>query len=160
MDKIRFLNHKLLAKTNIAILCSLVMIWGLLHSRSILSLGMMVMGGYCLLGVNPRRWFKSKWWLLGLAWVGMYALSYCWSDDINYWNERFQVKLPVLLLPLAFTFLPKFSIRQLMVFWIGSAAMFLWGAWYSLSFFLKDFNLYYYGYNYAHVLPVPMNDHI
>lgn len=121
---------------------------------------MVVMGGYTLLGVHPRRWFEKKWWLLGLLWIAMYALSYFWSDDIPYWGQRLQVKLPILLLPLAFSFLPKFSIRQLQVFCIGVGLILLCGAAYSLSFFFGNMGGYAYSYGTAGMLPVPSDDYI
>lgn len=160
MDKIRFLNHKLLAKTNIAILCSLAMILGFMVSRSVMSLAMMVLGGYALLGVHPKRWFESKWWIISLLWIGAYALSYFWSDNAAYWGERLQVKLPVLLLPLGFAFIPKFSIKQLQVFCIGAGLILLGGAFYSVSFFINDWYHYYYNYGKAAMLPVPSGDYI
>ncbi len=121
---------------------------------------MIVMGGYTLLGINPKRWFEKKWWLLGLLWIAMYALSYFWSDDVRYWGERVQVKLPILLLPLAFSFLPKFSIKQLQVFCIGAGVILLGGAFYSLSFFIADSSEIAYYYGQAQMLPVPSGDYI
>jgi hypothetical protein len=136
------------------------MIAGFMVSRSVMSLAMMVLGVRSLLGIHPRRWFESKWWLLGLLWIGAYALSYFWSDNTTYWAERFQVKLAFLLLPLGFTFLPKFSIKQLQVFCIGAGLILFCGAGYSLSFFINDWYNYYYNYGKAGMLPVPSGDYI
>ena len=160
MDKIRFLNHKLLTKTNIAIFCFLAMIVGFLFSRSVMSLAMMVMGVYSLLDVHPRRWLKNKWWLLGVVWIAFYAISYFWSEDKHYWMERFQVKFAILLLPLAFAFLPKFSLKQLQVFCVGAALILIGGACYSLSFLIGNMDKYYYAYGTAGLLPVPSGDYI
>jgi hypothetical protein len=158
VDKIKFLDHKLLTKTNIAIFCFLAMVLGFMVSRSLMSLAMMVMGVYTLFGVHPKRWFESKWWLLGLVWIGAYALSYFWSEDVHYWNERFQVKYAILLLPLAFTFLPKFSMRQLQVFCIGVSLLLIGGACYSL--FSIDLATLYDSYGQGQTLKVPSNDYI
>jgi O-antigen ligase len=160
VDKINFPDQKLLSKTNIAILCSLAMVLGFLVSRSVMSIAMMVMGVYSLLGIHPRRWFESKWWVLGLVWVGAYALSYFWSDGTHQWAERFQAKFPLLILPIAFTFLPKFSIRQLQVFCIGTGIILLGGAAYSISFLIGEMEKYYYSYGSAGMLPVPSGDYI
>jgi O-antigen ligase len=160
VDKIKFLNHKLLAKTNIAIFCCLAMILGFLVSRSLMSLAMMVLGVYSLLGIHPRRWFESKWWVLGLFWIGAVGLSIFWSDNIVYWAERFQVKFAILLLPLGFYFLPKFSIKQLQVFCIGAGLIIFAGVAYSISFFINDWYSYYYNYGKAAMLPVPTGDYI
>ena len=121
MSKSNFLNHKLLSKSNIAIIISLCMILGFLVSRPINALGTILFGVNALRGVNPKKWLREKWWLLGLAWVGMYALTYFWSKDMHSWHERLDTKLPFLLLPFAFAYRPQFSIKQLKI-WTGVAA--------------------------------------
>lgn len=136
------------------------MVLGFLVSRSLMSVAMIVFGGYALLGIHPKRWLESKWWILSLLWVGAYAVSYFWSDNIPYWGERLQVKLPVLLLPLGFAFLPKFSIKQLQVFCVGVGLILLSGAAYSISFFIQDTYKYFYAYGSAGMLPVPSGDYI
>lgn len=113
-----------------------------------------------LLGVHPRQWLKDKYWLLGVLWVGLFALSFFWSHDKGYWGEHVQVKLPILLLPLAFRFLPSFTLRQLAAYTIVFFSLAFIGVCYS-SFFLWQSSVHYVqGYGYAHVLPtIPKNDH-
>lgn len=161
MSKIKFLNHNLLSKTNLAVFLALVMLASFLGSRSILSISMVLFGVNALRDVHPKRWLQQKWWLLGLVWVLMYAVSWFWSSNKDEWNTYTQIKLPFLLLPLAFAFLPQFSLKQLRVFTIVFNLLMLSGISFSLSFFLKNPQYYIHSYDLSGVLPTPgYNDHI
>jgi O-antigen ligase len=160
-DKFNPINNKANYKTNIAIVCLLGMLAGFMLSRAVLSASMFLFGVNALWDVHPRRWLQKKWWLMGVAWVGMYALSYFWSEDKADWSKHIEVKMPILLLPLAFSFLPSFSNRQLKYFTNIAAAMLLVGIAYSLSFLAIDSAYYIDQYHFSHVLPTPPeNDHI
>ncbi|MBL7713751.1 MAG: O-antigen ligase family protein [Chitinophagaceae bacterium] len=109
----------------------------------------------------PREWFRQQWWLLGMAWIGLYALSYFWSSDIPYWTERVQVKFPFILFPLAFCFLRPLNNRQLQILSFGLMALAAGGCLYTLSFFFADPEKSISGYFYSQVLPTPAyKDHI
>lgn len=153
MGKNISLNYKAETKTNIAIVCALGMLAGFLFSRVLLSAATFAFGINTLLGVHPREWLKNKWWLLGVAWVSIYVLSVFWSDNLPQWNERVSVKLPVLLLPLAFGLLPKFSSRQLTVFTVGGCLLFLASICYSIYFLFSDPEYYIEQYRFSKVLP-------
>lgn len=153
MGKNSSLNYKAEIKTNIAIVCALVMLIGFLTSRAVLSIGTIAFGVNALIGIHPKEWLKSKWWLLGLVWVGFYAISGLWSDNMLQWSERVEVKLPILLLPLAFTFLPQFSLRQIRVFTAVAALIYLGSMCYSLYFLLSDPSYYIEQYRFSKVLP-------
>jgi O-antigen ligase len=161
VDNQKILNHKVISKTNIALLCVIGMIGSFLVSRAFLSFFTFAFGLNALRDVHPKQWLKQKYWLLGVGWVGMYALSWFWTDDKSLWNARFEVKAPVLLLPLAFAFLPAFTVRQLQVFAVSAGTILLSGALYSASFLWGNLEYYLYEYHMAHVLPTPVyNDHI
>lgn len=161
MGKNSFLNHTLLSKSNIAVFLALVMVASFMGSRAILSMSMMLFGLNALRDVHPRRWLQERWWLLGLVWVGLYAVSWFWSENKHEWGVYTQVKLPFLLLPLAFAFLPAFSARQLRAFTLGQSLFTFLGICFSMSFLLRDPGYYIYGYGYSHILPTPVyNDHI
>jgi O-antigen ligase len=137
------------------------MMLGFLVSRALLSGAVFLFGINALWNVPPRAWLKQKWWLVGVAWVALFALSYLWSDDKAYWGQRLEVKLPVLLLPLAFSQLPAFSLKQLKIFTIVTALLLLAGAAYSASFVVNNVDYYINQYQTSHVLPVPAEgDHI
>lgn len=152
---------KQLWKGNIAILTLVAAFVGLLCARSVASGAMFLFGVNALWDVHPKRWLQQRWWLVVVAWVGMYAISFFWTTDTEEWVAHLQVKLPFLLLPLAFAFLPKFSKKQTDFFtWSLGLMMFaaaiygLWPLWHSSESLIHS-------YKYAHVLPTAMfNDHI
>lgn len=161
MGKIKFLNHKLLSKTNLAVFFALCMIGSFLCSRSILSISMILFGLNGIRDVSPKEWLKQRWWLFGLIWVLMYALSWFWSDNKHEWNVLTQVKLPFLIMPLAFGFIPAFTQKQQRVFSGGFNLLMLSGIAYSVTIFLKNYAEYMHGYAYSKVMPTPAyNDHI
>lgn len=145
-----------------AVICLLGMVGGLLCSRAVASMSMMAFGFIALWGISPAQWFKERWWLLGLGWVALYALSYFWSADKAEWNAHLQVKLPFLLLPLSFALLPRFTANDLRIYTWGLALIMTAGALFSLSFLWHGnaANIVE-GYKYAHVLRTPVyDDHI
>ncbi len=151
----------MLDKSRVALVCIVGMFGGFLFSRVALSISMFLFGVNAIRDVPPRQWLKQKWWLLGLAWVGMYALSWFWSDDKGEWGNHLQTKLPFLLLPLAFSYQPRFSERHLHALTVSMAAMLLYSAIYSVSFFLTDPEHYTREYHVSHMLPtLPKRDHI
>lgn len=163
LDKNSLPLQTILWKRRFALFFLLAMIGSLLFSRAIASISMMLFGITALWGVSPRAWLKERWWLLGLGWVAMYALSYFWSADKGEWNAHLQVKLPFLLLPLSFGLLPQFTKKQLRLYTWGLALIMLSGVGYSLSFMLReDFTQLMLKYKvYAYVLRTPVyNDHI
>lgn len=134
---------------------------GLLWSRAVLSLSVMLLGVVGLWGVSPARWLKQRWWLIGVLWVACYFVSGFWSTDMHYWSTRCEVKLPVLLLPLAFSFLPGFSQRHRLFYSLALNLLVLGGSVYSLYFLFSDPVKYVAGYDYSNVLPTIIeNDHI
>src|SRR5690606_18491811 len=136
------------------------MVWFLI-SRAALSIAVIVFGVIALWNIHPRRWLRERWWLLGVAWVFCYIISYFWSNDIGYWSDRIEVKLPVLLLPLAFAFLPAFSERQLRVFTVGVGSILLLSIAYTLEQLLENPEFYIDRYYRSNVLPVlAKQDHI
>jgi O-antigen ligase len=122
---------------------------------------MILLGVTGVWGVHPRAWLKSRWWLLGAAWILLLALSWFWSEDKAMWGQRLEVKLPVLLLPLAFSLLPGFSIRQLRFFTIFLVVLLLVSGLYGVYFLMGNMDHYLLEYNRARVLPTPAKgDHI
>lgn len=123
---------------------------------------MFLFGVVALWGIPPKRWLQQGWWLLGLAWVASYAISWFWSTDKGEWSAHLQVKLPFLILPLSFALLPRFDTKELRLFTLGLVLIISAGAIYSLSFFWTaggEHLLFH--YKYSHVLPTPVyNDHI
>ena len=121
MGKSNLLRHKMLDKANVSLICILGMFASFLVSRAGLSIFMFLFGINALRDVPVRQWLQQKWWLLGLAWVAIFAISGLWSEDKGQWNDHLQTKLPFLLLPLAFSYQPRFSGGQLRFFTISVA---------------------------------------
>lgn len=148
-------------KSSIALICILGMFAGFLVSRVALSISMFLFGINAIRNVPPRQWLRQRWWLLGLVWVAMYALSWFWSDDKGQWSNHLQTKLPFLLLPLAFSYQPRFSPRQIQIFTLSVALMLIGSAGYTIAHFFIDPDFYISEYKVSHMLPtLPKNDHI
>lgn len=161
MDKNNPLSQNLLSKTNIALLCAVGMLGAFFLSRAWLSFFTFAFGVNALWNVHPKNWLRHKWWLVGFLWVGMYGISYLWSDNVADWSNRYTVKSPILLLPLAFALLPAFSVKQLRIFTISGCIMMLAVVGYSLHFYLDNPTYYAEQYVYSHIFPtLPDNDHI
>lgn len=151
----------MLDKSRIALVCIVGMFAGFLCSRVVMSISMFLFGINAIRDVPPRQWLRQKWWLLGLAWVAAYALTWFWSDDKGEWGNHLQTKLPFLLLPLAFSYQPKFSERQIQFFTLSMAVMLIIGACYTIGCFLSDPGYYINEYKVSHMLPtLPKKDHI
>lgn len=151
----------MLEKSNIAVICIFGMIASFLVSKYTLSITVFLFGINAIRDIPPRQWLRNKWWLLGVGWVALYALTWFWSDDKHTWDIRWQTKLPVLILPLAVSFMPRFSAKQLQFITISSLLLLLAGACYSTSFFLIDPINTVKQYKYSGILPtLPKSDHI
>jgi O-antigen ligase len=151
----------MLDKSRIALACIVGMFFGFLISRALLSVSMFLFGINAIRDVPPRQWLKQKWWLLGVAWVAVYALSGLWSDNKEIWGESLQTKLPFLLLPLAFSYQPKFSPRQIQFFTLTMALMMICAACYTIGIFFTNPTFYISEYKVSHMLPtLPKKDHI
>lgn len=134
---------------------------GFLFPPALLSIFTFLFGINAIRDVHPRRWLQVRWWLVGIAWVAIYALTYFWSHDKGNWGDRLQTKLAFLLLPLSFYFLPRFTARQLQWITVIFAVMFLGSAFYSLSFLARDPAYYITQYRFSGILPtLPKKDHI
>jgi O-antigen ligase len=134
---------------------------GFLLSRVALSISMFIFGINAIRDIPPRQWLRNKWWLLGVLWVAVYALTYFWSDDKHNWDIRWQTKFPFLLLPLAFSFMPRFTAKQLQAITVFIAVLLVISALYSISFFVLYPESYIKKYRYSVLLPtLPKDDHV
>ena len=137
------------------------MVYGFLAGRAILSLGMFLFFVNAIWNVKASKVKEQKWWFWGLGWVGLYALSYFWSNDIPYWQERFQVKYAYVILPIAFGILPGLTTKHLKWLTWGITTLAIGGCIYSLSFYFKNTDELLKGYFYSKVLTTPAyKDHI
>ena len=122
---------------------------------------MVMLGGFAVAVGQRRAWKKTRWAWFGALWVAGYALSYFWSEDKAQWGTALSVKLPILLLPVAFALLPKLDLKRLRILLLCFFAIMLAGALYSFAHFLADPKQVIAGYNVSHVLRTPLfNSHI
>ncbi len=150
----------MLNKANIAILSMILMVFGFLMSRFLLSVSMILLGASSLIGVHPKKCLKERWWLLGVLWIGAFLISYFWSEDAHSWWRRIEVKLPILLLPLAFAYIPSFTPRQIRLFTLLTGCFLLISSGYSVWYLINNESMVD-QYIYSKVLPtIAQNDHI
>lgn len=149
-------------RTHLALLCIAGMIAGFVAGwPAMLSISMMLLGAAGLWGHHPKEWLKQHWWLLGLPWVLLYVLSWFWSANKDVWATLVQIKMPFLLLPLAFSLLPPFSARQHRWFTALLFLSLMAGMSYSIIAFSENAPGYIADYKYARLIPAPADgDHI
>jgi O-antigen ligase len=112
LDKIKRYDHFIVG------LLLVSMFAGFLYGRAILSISTILLGVWGGLKIDWQQKTLKQWWLLGLVWVGYMMLSLAWSDNLKWGIERIQVKLPILLLPLAFMGLKSWSPSFLRRVWL------------------------------------------
>jgi O-antigen ligase len=137
------------------------MMVGFLVSNVALSISTFFFCINAMWGVSTSRWFRNKWWVLGMVWLAFIALSWFWSDDKAHWERTLQVKLPLLVFPLAFGFWQGFTAHRLRWVSLAMGLILLAGVGYSISFLIIDPNKYILQYRYSHLLPTPCSqDHV
>lgn len=159
-NKSNLLDHKLLSKTNIAIVCMLAMLIGFFLSRAVLSIAMIALGVLTIFRSSPKLWIKNRFWILGALWVAFYIVSFFWSEDIAFWGRRVEVKLPVLLLPAVFCCLPAFNVKQVRFFTVVTSVTLFLSTFYTIWYLYFDTTSMVEQYIYSKVLPTLAHDHI
>ena len=145
--------------------CLLCIVAGLFASRAVLSIGLIVL---VLLSLAHRglkdqlaRFFQTPL-LLGMSLLLLFPLfSGIWSEDVDTWLIVLRIKLPLLLLPLAFA--APFRIASDRWEWLALffIACVLAGTGWSLWHYLQDTEAAHQGYLEAKTLLTPLeNDHV
>lgn len=155
------LKFNIVEKGNLAILLLLCMVVGFLVSRFLLSVSMVLFGINALYNINLKRWGSNTWWLLSLLWLAGLAFSGLWTANMEQYATVLQLKLPLLLLPLAVGFLPKFTDAQVRVLLFSLGVCLLSGCFYSVYFLFADYQHFIEEYKISHLLPtLAKNDYI
>ncbi len=156
-SKVFISNHQ----SFIAICCMSLMLIGFMAGRALLSLGMFFFFLNTFSTFKKNEVKNNKYWLWGLVWVAIYALSYFWSFDKGYWLERVQVKYALIIFPFSFLFHKKLKINHLELFTYILTLCSLLGCFYSLYFYIVQFDQVIHNIYYAKVLITPAyKDHI
>ncbi len=120
--------------------CVVIMV-GLIFSPYLLSIGLLGVLIAALLRYFPaiKSYYKyPSFWTISLLFI--ITLLGFWSlDDPGFWYERLRIKLPFLLLPIAFYLKPRLSERQfhgLLYFWVW--LLFVSGIGIGIHYFLHQ----------------------
>ena len=126
----------------LASVCCAGMIAGMLFSRGLLSVSMIIMFLNALHPAMVRdnwvRFCHNRFALCSLVFFAAYVISGIWSDDIANWWGILQIKLPFLFLPFAFMSTPLHKVK-FQRYTIYSILIILFcGMAYSFSFLVAD----------------------
>ncbi len=149
----------------VAFLGCVFILVGLFVSRAMMSMGMMILIGNAVLNLkvvsNCRTFFSQSHLVLLTAYFLLLLLSYFWSEDTHYFNERLQIALPFLIMPFAFHSMSKWDKQWFD--WLFALFIFLLigGMSWSLFQYAQHKDTYDAGYGLSQVIPTPFkNDHI
>jgi O-antigen ligase len=140
------------------LICSLALISGLYMSPALMSIGMMATALLLLTpGALPQVWSNVKSQPLYVLLFGIflcYLISGLYSDNLHYWAERVQIKLPYLLLPLSFAAvsLNKNTLYTILYVLLLTVCI---GAIGSLINFILNYEVIVESYLHAKVMPTP-----
>ena len=130
------MHNKINLKRYIVPILILFMFAGLLWSRAILSVSLILFLAYALLvhGREGLEEVRRSWWLKGMVALFLIPLvSGLWSDDTKEWWLVMQVKLPLLLFPFSVGALRGIGyslFRLLMIGLIGMVVLSMcWSLW-------------------------------
>lgn len=153
------------ARKLIVLMTIVVMFCGLLFSRVLLSLGMVVFAATCLVHqdiINQVKCFVSSPFLWAMSFLFLVVLiSGIWSEDISRWSQVLRIKLPLVVLPVCFAGINYFTYRD----WRNVALAFLIvvtaGAGWSLWQYFQDITSVQAAYLKAQTMETPLgNDHV
>jgi len=152
-------------RTNIIFYCIIVMMVSLFVSRVALSASLIVFVAICFFHSDIKehiRHFISSPVLWGMSLLFILPLlSGLWSEDKKEWLDALRIKLPLLVLPLAFASPFTFSIKQwraLVIIFIGLVSA---GTIWSMFHYVPNMDMVNEGYLSAKTMITPLgNDHV
>jgi O-antigen ligase len=145
----------------IAITGILMLFFGMLLSRALMSIGMisivlLFFNPYCF-RKNIENYLKNRVFLLLNLIFLIYLFGAFYSEDKVFLMERLMIKLPFLLLPLGFAAMPEFSQRQYHHFFYIFTLMIFIAAVGSFGYYIIHFKEITESYLYAKVIPSIIN---
>lgn len=152
-------------RERLAVLFCLCMLAGLMWSRALLSVSVVLFFANSL---HPEiflqrwnRWRKDYFAIACFLFFLSYLLSGVWSQNALQWWDSVTNKLPFAVLPFAFLSLPLKQNKWQRVIILSLVIIHLIVVFYSLSALLANFHYYVDAYNFSHSLPTTKyNDHI
>ena len=142
-----------------------LMLAGLFFSRALLSISMILFIALtCIhhqIGTQVKR-FATEPVLIGLSFLFLVpAVTWFWSEDKAMWWHLIRIKLPLLLLPLAFGGRWQLSSKQTEWLAIIFVLLVACGCVWSLAYYINDRTALDTAYLKAKVIPTPFeNDHV
>ncbi|MCH8318780.1 MAG: O-antigen ligase family protein [Bacteroidetes bacterium] len=148
-------------RENLCFTCCLAIIVGLLSSRFLMTVGMIVLIANGVFNPaiksNFRNFLSNKPMIIISSLFILYLLSGIYSENFSFLLERLRIKLPFLFLPFAFCAMPRFSEKKyhglfycfFMLIFLSSLATFI--------YYLLDLKTINDAYKYAKVLPTHIN---
>ena len=139
-----------------------LMFVGLLFSRFLLSAGSLLFFLFACIPTGrsapmPPAAQRRYYFLLPVLFL-VPLISGIWSANFIEWWARTQVKLPLLIFPIAFSFSGNFSSVQKKWISVFFSAVILCGSGWSLLKYLGNVTELNNSYHYAGVIPTPMDD--
>ncbi len=142
------------------LLCALTLITGIYVSAALMSIGMIATALLLFTpGALPQIWSNLKSQPLYILLFGIfvfYLVSGLYSDNLHYWGERLQIKLPYLLLPLSFAALSLSKKTLYTILYVLFTTVLIGAIWCLINFVLH-YDAIVESYLHAKVMPTPFN---
>lgn len=142
------------------LICALTLITGLYLSAAAMSIGMIATA---LLLFTPGALTQIKanlksqpLYILLFGIFGFYLVSGLYSDNLHYWGERVQIKLPYLLLPLSFAAVSLTKKTLYTILYVLFITVLLGAVWCLINFAL-NYEAIVESYLHAKVMPTPFH---
>ena len=155
------MNKRQIQSINIFQLAFLVTSIGLLYSRFMISLGMILFLFAALWDGHILSKFhiftNNKYYLAVTGIFFIFLLSGIWSENTDYFLNRMRIKLPFFFLPFAFFAVPKIDARIMKRLMLIFIAIIFTSAIWSTAMFLTDINHFVEIYKRGQIIPTPIH---
>jgi len=142
------------------LVCALTLITGLYLSAAMMSIGMIATalllvtpGALPQIGANLK---SQPLYILLFGIFAFYLVSGLYSDNLHYWGERVQIKLPYLLLPLSFAAVSLTKKTLYTILYVLFITVWIGAVWCLINFAL-NYDAIVESYLHAKVMPTPFN---
>jgi O-antigen ligase len=156
-------------RSQIALFWCFLLVFSIVYSKFLLTLSMIGLLATSMFNVEDNAWkmslntafFKNAaahkiWFIMSLPfWIVL--MSGFYSQDISYWLDRLNMRLPFLVLPLAFANLPPFTTRQYYSVFYFLLMLMVFSLAVTLTHYALDFEAINNMIEHGKSMPTPMN---
>jgi O-antigen ligase len=146
----------------IAFIACATVIVGMYVSRAMMSMGMIALLANAILnvqlGANLKRFLTKTHLLLITGYVLLLSVSFFWSSDKVFFNERFQIMIPFLILPFSFFSISRWEMKWYDILILLFIILNLGGIGWSMGQYLQQKDTYDIGYGFSKLIPTPFED--